>query len=233
MTIYFIEMEGLSFIKIGYTAADAEQRMAQLQTGQPYRLRLIGTMPGDKKAEHALHKELDAYRSTGEWFSATTYVRELIAYLIEKQGPWYICRGFRGSWEMLEGEWREAFAGTAIDSEVPLVFGNEQQIARAADLISGFRQRFDMSIEDAIHPSYVAIFRKTLFPLAQYASSWFVIPDRPPRAQTPDWRDRQIMKRNRQIETTRFERDLLELEKADLLHKLKNRGMIAQLLCPV
>lgn len=47
MTIYFIEMEKSGFIKIGYTSANAEKRMAQLQTGQTDKLRLLGTIPGE------------------------------------------------------------------------------------------------------------------------------------------------------------------------------------------
>ena len=48
MTIYFAEMG--DWIKIGYTAGEPSKRIAQLQTGQPQRIKLLGSIPGEMDA---------------------------------------------------------------------------------------------------------------------------------------------------------------------------------------
>lgn len=53
--IYFIQAEGIGHIKIGFTDKDdAALRLAELQTGSPVPLRLLGVSPGDVLAEKNL-----------------------------------------------------------------------------------------------------------------------------------------------------------------------------------
>jgi T5orf172 domain len=113
MTVYFVEMEGENRIKIGYTAGSAERRMAQLQTGQPQKLRLLGTIPGERDAEQGLHKEFKAYRGNGEWFFADAEVRAAIQTVIDGQLPWYHAKGprlLRDKMERMETAWVDAFS---------------------------------------------------------------------------------------------------------------------------
>lgn len=95
MTIYFIEMEGSGAIKIGFTAADdAARRMAQLQTGQPAKLSLVGTIAGGQDAERAMHAEFAAYRCSGEWFEGPPLFRQFLGFMAERQMPWSYCRAY-------------------------------------------------------------------------------------------------------------------------------------------
>lgn len=112
MTIYFIEMESEGWIKVGFTAGSAERRMAQLQTGQPRKLRLLGTIPGTLADEKSLHKEFDVYRGNGEWFEPVPELINVIQSLIEHQYPWYFAKApriFRDKFERMASAWVKAF----------------------------------------------------------------------------------------------------------------------------
>lgn len=75
-SIYFVG--GLGYIKIGYSA-DFRQRFAQLVSSFPTRLEIIACVGIDReiglKTEAAIHKELKAHRSNGEWFIDCEAVR--------------------------------------------------------------------------------------------------------------------------------------------------------------
>jgi len=94
------------WIKIGYTAGEPARRIAQLQTGQPQRIKLLGTIPGDMDAESGLHTELAPFRGSGEWFEGSG-VRSVVDFLIKAQHPWYFCRTY-----MFDGIWERAFKPT-------------------------------------------------------------------------------------------------------------------------
>ncbi len=76
--IYFIQDSVNLAIKIGHTAASAGSRMAQLQTGNPSPLVLLGVMPGELVDERNLHVRFSAYRVAGEWFKPAPAVIRLI-----------------------------------------------------------------------------------------------------------------------------------------------------------
>lgn len=65
------------FIKIGFTKGDVRERIAQLQTGCPMELQLIGTGPGGRYMESSIHAILKDYRAHGEWFRDEPIVREI------------------------------------------------------------------------------------------------------------------------------------------------------------
>lgn len=67
--VYFIQMGEGGPIKIGWTR-DPWQRIHELQTAQPYRLRLLGVIEGDRHTERRLHRELAEHRVRGEWFKS-------------------------------------------------------------------------------------------------------------------------------------------------------------------
>lgn len=90
MTIYFAKMG--EWIKIGYTAGEASKRIAQLQTGQPQKIELIGTIEGERDAESGLHQEFAEFRGNGEWFKRDAELTTSIAFLVENQHPWYFSR---------------------------------------------------------------------------------------------------------------------------------------------
>lgn len=59
------------FYKIGHTTGDAEHRLSALQTGNPFRVELIGTIPGTVSQERNLHGRFAHKRERGEWFRLT------------------------------------------------------------------------------------------------------------------------------------------------------------------
>mgnify|MGYP003402269466 CR=1 FL=1 len=65
--IYFIVTEDYQYMKIGFSK-DPARRLRGLQTGCPYRLRILFTIPGSKELEAHLHTVYHNYRINGEWF---------------------------------------------------------------------------------------------------------------------------------------------------------------------
>jgi hypothetical protein len=95
VTIYFIEMEGSKAIKIGFTAADdVSKRLAQLQTGQPNKLSVLGSIAGNQDAERSLHAIFAAYRMNGEWFEGPPLFRQFLRFVVENGFPWNYCRAY-------------------------------------------------------------------------------------------------------------------------------------------
>jgi hypothetical protein len=78
--IYFIQAGNAKGpVKIGYTSHDTPyERMAVLQTGNPYKLSCVLILPGNKGKERELHQEFSKYRLEGEWFKAAP---ELTSYI--------------------------------------------------------------------------------------------------------------------------------------------------------
>lgn len=66
--LYIIQSKGIGTIKIG-VAQDCNARLKQLQTANPYELKLVHVFKGMGHLEKYLHKELVEYRQQGEWFS--------------------------------------------------------------------------------------------------------------------------------------------------------------------
>lgn len=66
--VYIIACPEPKSIKVGYTARNPLHRLAQLQTGCPSKLVMVGWYPGSRDDEKALHREMKHARITGEWF---------------------------------------------------------------------------------------------------------------------------------------------------------------------
>lgn len=65
--VYFIQGEDEGPIKIG-AAIDPVKRMRGMQTGYPYKLRILATHPGGYTFERYLHWYLWRYKIRGEWY---------------------------------------------------------------------------------------------------------------------------------------------------------------------
>ncbi len=76
--IYFLQDSGNLSIKIGWAKDDAEARRDVLQTGNPSKLVLLATMPGERSNEKELHKRFDAHRIAGEWFKPCPELLQLV-----------------------------------------------------------------------------------------------------------------------------------------------------------
>jgi hypothetical protein len=82
--VYFITTEHPGFpVKIGISESH-RMRITSLQTGLPYKVRVIAIVPTDDAIfERRLHRKFDHIRLSGEWFEQTpellTYISELIS----------------------------------------------------------------------------------------------------------------------------------------------------------
>lgn len=65
--VYLIECSRTRALKIGW-ARHPESRLAELQTGAPFLLRVVTTFPGQREDETALHRLFFSARIHGEWF---------------------------------------------------------------------------------------------------------------------------------------------------------------------
>lgn len=74
--VYFVQ--GGPFVKIGKTSGSPEGRLAELQTGCPYELKLLAYVPGGIKRERQLHREFRELHVRGEWFK---FERELYRFI--------------------------------------------------------------------------------------------------------------------------------------------------------
>lgn len=79
MSVYFIEAIGAHRVKIGY-ADDPAKRLPQLQTGCPYNLQLLFSIPGDRDTERQYHDKYSHLRvsPSSEWFYFDAELKQLI-----------------------------------------------------------------------------------------------------------------------------------------------------------
>ncbi len=73
---YFIQQENGGNIKIGFTTQKPEKRLANLQTGSAYPLRIVGLLKGNKESK--LHQKFSDIRVKGEWYKNN---EELVDYI--------------------------------------------------------------------------------------------------------------------------------------------------------
>ncbi|MGQ0836344.1 MAG: GIY-YIG nuclease family protein [Gammaproteobacteria bacterium] len=84
MNVYFLRTcDNAQLIKIG-KAKDVTRRVAEIQTGCPSKLEILGTIPlhSEKHAQHIegrLHRAFKRYHVRGEWYRAGKPLREFIA----------------------------------------------------------------------------------------------------------------------------------------------------------
>jgi hypothetical protein len=67
--VYFIEAVGAGLVKIG-TSTNVTQRLAQLQSGFPYELKLLRVLPGYLEEERFFHDLFTEFRMRAEWFES-------------------------------------------------------------------------------------------------------------------------------------------------------------------
>lgn len=76
--VYFIQADESGPIKIGFTSGSPQARLAQLQTGNPAALKLLGAIKGSTAKERELHTSLSEWRLQGEWFQSHPTVLDTI-----------------------------------------------------------------------------------------------------------------------------------------------------------
>lgn len=73
--IYVIACSKTNSCKIGYSSSP-ENRLAQLQTGNPFVLELVTTAEGGIEEERRLHSLFKKYRLSGEWFDYNKEIKD-------------------------------------------------------------------------------------------------------------------------------------------------------------
>ncbi len=81
--VYVIQATGTNRIKLGYSI-QPEQRLKELQTGSPYKLKMLAQWPGTRYMESQLHRALAAYRQDGEWFEVPPFAGMLIWQIVKQ-----------------------------------------------------------------------------------------------------------------------------------------------------
>lgn len=79
-SVYFIGMETAPYVKVGW-ARIVDVRLATLQTANPERLILLGSIPGNLQDEARLHVALAQHRSQGEWFRKGPWLDQVLEAL--------------------------------------------------------------------------------------------------------------------------------------------------------
>lgn len=78
MVYFFKETGKYGRVKIGTTENSPEERLAQLQIGNPRKLIIIRVVDGGYNLELFLHKYFDEFRLEGEWFSYSEPIKKYI-----------------------------------------------------------------------------------------------------------------------------------------------------------
>lgn len=81
--VYFIRNATSGHVKVGWSA-DPDRRLAQLQTASHDHLEVIASIPGGPETEHRIHRLLEPYRVSGEWFRGEDMVHRVITFLAEQ-----------------------------------------------------------------------------------------------------------------------------------------------------
>jgi hypothetical protein len=92
--IYFVKDTGSESIKIGYSKKPAK-RLAGLQTANPHKLILLGTIKGTPEDETTIHARFVEYRLAGEWFRGEIIEMVLDIIAAEQKKSCKVVRGER------------------------------------------------------------------------------------------------------------------------------------------
>ena len=77
--VYLIVCEETQTCKIGYSQ-DAQSRLVQLQTSNPFKLKLKAVISGDAKLEKEIHNKFKEFKLRGEWFEYNSIIKGFFEY---------------------------------------------------------------------------------------------------------------------------------------------------------
>jgi hypothetical protein len=81
VVVYFIKRQSDGAIKIGYTGC-MKTRLNRIQCNAKTDIDILCVIDGGRPIEHLFHKQFEAFRLEGEWFSPGT---ELLEYIDSMQ----------------------------------------------------------------------------------------------------------------------------------------------------
>lgn len=82
--VYLIQSGDNGPIKIGFTR-NLKSRLLNIQTGHPYKLKVLLTLDANIETEHDLHVKFSRYRITNEWYEPVAELTEYIGSEKRKQ----------------------------------------------------------------------------------------------------------------------------------------------------
>lgn len=82
--IYFVVDNRYRHMKAGWSG-NPIKRLADLQTGHPLPLKIIGIIPGSYSYEAAIHRTFHRYRTAGEWYRYSP-LKSVVDELIDANG---------------------------------------------------------------------------------------------------------------------------------------------------
>jgi DNA-binding XRE family transcriptional regulator len=86
--VYFVQMGNHGPIKIGITGGNPLSRLVKMQSDCPWKLNILGAIPGNIEIEREFHKRFAAHRTQGEWFAAADEVLTVIRSALREPGAW-------------------------------------------------------------------------------------------------------------------------------------------------
>lgn len=87
--VYFVGIGDpyITHVKIGFTSKHPSTRIKSLQTGCPFKIKMLGFVFGNPDLEHELHDVLRDDRAAGEWFAWTEHVEKIVKDQLESEAP--------------------------------------------------------------------------------------------------------------------------------------------------
>ena len=85
--VYFVGIGDpyLTHVKVGFTSKNPFARMSSLQTGCPFKMRMLGFVIGNEPMEAGLHQALEQDHACGEWFVYTEYAARVVRECLEDE----------------------------------------------------------------------------------------------------------------------------------------------------
>jgi hypothetical protein len=86
-SVYFAEISD-GPVKIGWTSKLPAVRLAELQVGCPWKILLLGDIPGETRHEAALHRKYHSSKMMGEWFHRSSRLETEITEILSSDYRW-------------------------------------------------------------------------------------------------------------------------------------------------
>ena len=123
--IYLINAEGTDLYKIGFTNQNPNNRMKVLQTGCPYKLKLIDVFNGGLAIEKEIHNTYKKVRKQGEWFEFKN-IEAVVSFIKEKTSD----KNYLNNHHLIE--WKQYLINSISGKDIN--YGKERGITNLLEL---------------------------------------------------------------------------------------------------
>lgn len=110
--VYFAWAENTNHIKIGSTTFPVQVRLSSIQTGCPYKLKVLLVIPnGSYELERVFQKRFARYRTLNEWFQyepeISTFIKGILEDRFEKEAELYWEKQAQDYWDEQYDKWEK------------------------------------------------------------------------------------------------------------------------------